>query len=185
VIVAFSTSSEWASVAAISSGGEVLWEGQEHAPRRAGAACLRLLEGIPFAIETASLFAADTGPGSFTGVRVGVILAKTFGYLYDKPVSGANAFDLISPTVAVALPSKKGEYFVRVPGEEPYRTEDLPDGDVLGYGAVFQESRPPHAKRFAALASLLVPTTAEVFVPDYLIQPSISTPKKPYAKRAS
>ncbi len=180
MIVAFSTSSEWASVAAISDAGDVLWEGQEHAPRRAGAACLKLIEQMPFGIETADVFAADTGPGSFTGVRVGVILAKTFGYLYDKPVGGANAFDLIAHDQAVALPSKKGEYFVRKPGEEPYRTQDLPGG-LLGYGAHFPEPSPPHAKNFAAL--LIELTTAEAFLPEYLIQPSISTPKKPYLRR--
>jgi tRNA A37 threonylcarbamoyladenosine modification protein TsaB len=183
VIVAFSTSSEWASVAAISTAGELLWDGQLHAPRAAGAACMKLLEQMPYTLKDASVFAADTGPGSFTGVRVGVILAKTFGYLYDKRVSGADAFDLISAAETVALPSKRGEYFLRVPGEEPYRTETLPLDDVQGYGLAFQNPRPPHAKRFAALARELVLTEAEAFVPEYLIQPSISTPKKPYARR--
>ncbi len=182
MIVAFSTSSEWASVAAIMPDGELLWEGQEHAPRRAGAACLKLVEAMPFSLEDASVFAADTGPGSFTGVRVGVILAKTFAYLYDKPVAGANAFDLIALNSTAALPSKKGEYFVRVPGSEPYRTELLPAG-VRGYGAAFDEPAPPHAKHFAALAASLELTTAEAFIPEYLIQPSISTPKKPYLRR--
>ncbi|MEZ0327518.1 MAG: tRNA (adenosine(37)-N6)-threonylcarbamoyltransferase complex dimerization subunit type 1 TsaB [Fimbriimonas sp.] len=185
MIVAFSTSSEWASVAAISTTGDVLWEGQERAPRRAGAACLKLIESMPLSISDASIFAADIGPGSFTGVRVGVILAKTFGYVYDKPVCGADAFDLISVSDVVALPSKKGEYFVRVPGREPYRTESVQQGPILGYGAAFADPTPPHAKRFGALVSTLAPMLAEAFVPEYLIQPSISTPKKPYARSST
>lgn len=129
-----------------------------------------------------TLFAADIGPGSFTGVRVGVILAKTFGFTYDKPIAGATAFDLISPNQPVALPSKKGEYFLRMPGEELIRTSHLEPraSNLLGYGPDFDAPSHPHAKAFARLLGTLQPTTAMLFTPEYILPPSISQPKKPY-----
>jgi hypothetical protein len=185
VIVAFSTSSPWASVAAISENGVVLWEDAEEAPRRAGAACMAMVERLNerFPLSSCTLFAADIGPGSFTGVRVGVTLAKTFGYVHHQPVAGADSFDLIAHDAVAVLPSKKGEYFVRRPGEAPFRTNELPDEPFLGFGPGIDPSLMPMARRFAFLLDRLEPTTAELFVPEYLIQPSISTPKKPYAQR--
>jgi hypothetical protein len=177
VIVTFSTSSPWASVAAISPGGEVLWQDQRLAPRNASAACFEILQGR--SIEGADLFVADVGPGSFTGVRVGVILAKMFGFLTDRPVAGVTSFDLIDALGLVALPSKKGEYFVRVPGEAPFRTVELPAG-VIGYGDSFEEPRPPDAGNAARLLETLQPMSAEHFLPEYLIEPSISQPKRPF-----
>jgi tRNA A37 threonylcarbamoyladenosine modification protein TsaB len=133
-----------------------------------------------FSLAQATLFAADIGPGSFTGVRVGVILAKTFAYTFDKPVAGASAFDLVSATETVVLPSKKGEYFVRHLGESPELRAEVA-ATTLGYGPTLQIQTPPHAGNFAAILSVLQPTTADKFVPEYLIPPSISQPKKPYA----
>ena len=37
-----------------------------------------------------------TGPGSFTGLRVGIAIANTLGYLLDIPVNGKKA--LVNPT---------------------------------------------------------------------------------------
>ena len=107
MIIAFSTSSAWASVAMVDRRLGVLWSGSEYAPQAASGACLRLLESMVSAtgksLEDAEMFAADIGPGSFTGVRGGVTLAKTFGYLYSRPVAGATSFDLISIAETVVL----------------------------------------------------------------------------------
>jgi hypothetical protein len=119
----------------------------------------------------AEMFAADVGPGSFTGVRVGVMVAKAFSYVYSKPIAGAQAFDLISPTGIAAVPSRKGEWFLREPGKEPARVVELPDGML---------AVEPLASGFSRLVDQLKPTSAAEFVPKYLIEPSISQPKKPF-----
>ncbi len=185
MIIAFSTSSAQASVAAIHRESGLLWQGREHAPQGASGACLRLLEVMGqdagLRIEDAELFAADIGPGSFTGVRVGVTLAKTFGYLYGKPVAGASSFDLISADGVVALPSKKNEFFVRRPGLTPYRTAELPFEPLVGFGPGIEPQTFPDAAGFFELLDRLVAVDAMSFVPEYLIEPSISIPKKPYA----
>ncbi len=185
MILAFSTSSAMISVAAVSENGEVLWSQSRQAPLAASAACLSMLDQMK--LDTgltpadAESFAADMGPGSFTGVRVGVTLAKTFGFLYGKPVAGASSFDLISKTDVVALPSKKGEFFVRRPGQEAIRLTNLPSEGVVGFGPGVEPQVYPSASRFGSIWHDLQLVSATEFVPVYLIEPSISIPKVPYA----
>lgn len=183
MILGISTSSPWASVAVLAPDGSVLWEAQESAPQRAGEACVgmirRMLSDLDVRLEGFELFAADIGPGSFTGVRVGVMLAKSFAWIHGKPVAGADAFDLIAPDRTVVLPSKKGEFFVRRPAEAPYREVEVPT-DAIGYGPGREPSVPPHAARFGALLPRLDRAEPLTFAPAYLIEPSISIPKKAY-----
>lgn len=184
MICAFSTSSPQASVALIGPEGEVLGSGEELAPRAASGACLRLLEGLlqstGMRLNEVSLFVSDLGPGSFTGVKVGVTLAKTLALSVSRQAAGVSSFDLINPLEAVVLPSKRGEWFVRRPGQEPARGAELPEGVFFGYGPGIEEPSYPHAKRFADLITRLEPVEPEFLVPKYLMEPAISVPKQPY-----
>lgn len=188
MIVAFSTSSPRASVALLSPFGELRWAGEEHAPGAASGACIGLLERMQgeagFRLDQATHFASDLGPGGFTGVRVGVTLAKTFAFVHGANALGATSFDLIDPAGLVVIPSKRGEYFVRAPGGEPYRTTELPLGPFSGYGFPDGETY-PNAARFAPLVHRLVPVLPELLLPEYGQEPSISAPKRPYAPRVS
>jgi hypothetical protein len=185
VIVAFSTSSPQTSVAAIDRASGVLWQGHELAPQGASGACMRLLEAFErqtgLKTADAEMFVADIGPGSFTGVRVGVTLAKTFGFLYSRPAAGASSFDLISSDKVVVMPSKKNELFIRRPGFAPIRSAEPPSEPFVGFGPGIEPAVYPDAAGFAALLDRLVETEAMSFVPEYLIEPSISVPKKPFA----
>lgn len=42
--------------------------------------------------------AVSTGPGSFTGIRIGVALAKGLAYALKKPIAGINELDLLANT---------------------------------------------------------------------------------------
>lgn len=59
------------------------------------------------------------GPGSFTGVRVGISAAKAFGMALDIPVYGMNSFDALRLGVRegqrtlCVLESKREEFFVQ------------------------------------------------------------------------
>lgn len=182
--VGFSTSSPWASVAVIATNGDLLWHGSKLAPQAASGACLKLLDQMlaetGLTLEAARLFAADIGPGSFTGVRVGVTLAKTFGFLYGCSVAGASSFDLISVDRVVALPSKKAEFFVRHVGARALRCGELPLGDYVGYGPGIEPQSFPDAQYFKRVIDALEPEDPFAFAPAYLIEPSISIPKRPY-----
>ena len=51
-------------------------------------------------IDDVDLFAVVNGPGSFTGLRIGVSTAKAFAYTLDKPVIGVNTLDYLARSAA-------------------------------------------------------------------------------------
>jgi tRNA A37 threonylcarbamoyladenosine modification protein TsaB len=183
LILVLSTSSPVASVALFRDGEERLASCSREAPMAASGACLKLLDQAlaesGSKLADVRLFVADVGPGSFTGVRVGVTLAKTFAYVLGARAAGVSAFDLISADRLAAIPSRKGEWFVREPGREPYRT-DAPPPDAQGYGAGVLQASFPLAERAGPLLGKLLPADPEALVPTYIAEPSISMPKKPY-----
>ena len=186
MIIAFSTSSPEASVALI-SGVDVLFSASEPANRQAGEVCLRLLEAglreTGRELRAATIFAADLGPGSFTGVRVGIVLAKSFAFAQGVPCIGASSFDLIMRGGSAFVPTRKGEFWLREPGQESRRTHELPQTSV-GYGAEDRPSQFPGAERLAEFWSELPLLAAEALLPEYMAEPNISTPKKPYKTSA-
>ncbi len=79
-------------------------------------------------IEAIDLYAAVTGPGSFTGVRIGVSTVKGMAHGAGKPCMGIDALEAlaagVAPTDAVICP-----------------IQDARAGQV--YGAVFEAGMPP------------------------------------------
>jgi tRNA threonylcarbamoyladenosine biosynthesis protein TsaB len=71
---------------------------------------------LPGQIE---LVAVATGPGSFTGLRIGVTTAKTLAYAVSCEVMGVNTLEAIAQAVPLEVPSfsvvvdaQRGELFV-------------------------------------------------------------------------
>lgn len=66
------------------------------------------------------------GPGSFTGIRLGIAYAKGLAMGLNIPVVGISAFDLYlaaTPDAFVAIDSGRGDFFVAAPGLEPCTME--------------------------------------------------------------
>ena len=66
------------------------------------------------------------GPGSFTGIRLGIAYAKGLGMGLNIPVVGISAFDLYlaaTPDAFVAIDSGRGDFFVAANGLEPQTME--------------------------------------------------------------
>lgn len=76
----------------------------------------------------------DCGPGSFTGVRVGIAAARALGFGWGVPVRGYSSMSLIAamtasedaPSIAVAIIGGHGEIFVQRFAADPIAPlEDL------------------------------------------------------------
>jgi tRNA threonylcarbamoyladenosine biosynthesis protein TsaB len=78
-----------------------------------------LLRAADLAIEDIGGFAVAAGPGSFTGIRIGLSTVKSLAFASGKPVAavstlGALALKLVHPQVRLICPildAKKGEIY--------------------------------------------------------------------------
>lgn len=177
MIVVISTSSPMASVAVYEAKGELLHADIAEAKQNGSAVCLGFIDSFGIELSAVHGFVADTGPGSFTGVRVGVMLAKTLAWSHGVPAAGISSFDLIDAEGIVSLPGRRGEWLRRLPGEEPKVEIEFAG---TGYGSGSPMTNYPNAARAGKLIGHLRWVSAMELMPDYILSPSISTPKKPY-----
>ncbi len=118
LLLAFDTATETASVALVRD-GDVLGE----RPSRA----VRVLDDVEALLADAGLGSADvggivvgTGPGSYTGLRMGLVTARTLAIALGVPVAGVSTLDALAagaPGAVPVLDGKRGEVFTLVGGE--------------------------------------------------------------------
>ena len=173
--VVLSSSSPTASVAVFDAKGDLIAKDAAQAHMKASGTLLFLLDkclqSVNAQMTDVRLFVADVGPGSFTGVKVCVTMAKSLAFACRVPVAGVSAFDLVDRERTVALPSKKGEWYVRTPGKDPTIETSVPDDGAVGVE--------PMAERAGPLVAKLQSMRPEQLVPLYVAEPSISKPRDP------
>jgi tRNA threonylcarbamoyladenosine biosynthesis protein TsaB len=149
VILSFDTATDVAT-ACLSTRGEVRAESAT-AGRSVGAQHLlgdvhTLLEEAGLDLGEVGTIVAGTGPGTFTGLRIGLATARALGFALGVPVLGVSTLDALLRPAAVdvaCIDARRGEVFCAGAGIEPgARTPQelaaiLPPGAVVaGDGAV-------------------------------------------------
>lgn len=125
--------------------------------------------------ERPARIAVDVGPGGFTSVRAALALGKALSWAWGIPLGALSSFDLVSTSLSVAIPAKKGTWWLRAAGTQPLLVTD-PAGAV-GYRLAGGEDRFPYAGAAALLLASVAWTDPAAVMPAYLAEPSISMPK--------
>ena len=139
--LAFDTATDVATAALVRD-GHVIGE------RRSRA--VRILEDVDGLLADAELAADDvdalvvgTGPGSYTGLRMGLITARTLAFSLSVPVAGVSTLAALAagtPGAVPVLDARRGEVFTLSDGEPRVRRpEELavePGALYVGDGAV-------------------------------------------------
>jgi tRNA threonylcarbamoyladenosine biosynthesis protein TsaB len=153
--------------------------------------------------------AAGVGPGPFTGLRVGLVTARTLGFVLDVPVYGVCSLDVlaaeavdsgaVSTGFVVATDARRKEVYLarydadggRLDGPVVGKPAELATEDwVVGQGGVLYPDAFPHragppAPSAGWLARVVAEERAELRDPEplYLRRPDAATPHAP--KRVS
>jgi tRNA threonylcarbamoyladenosine biosynthesis protein TsaB len=159
-ILAVDTSSERGSVC-IQENGEILGEVRlrrsvQHSDRLFRSVDF-LFRYAPFGLPDIDLFVAARGPGSFTGLRVGLAAMEAFAAAHDKPGAGVSTLEAVAwrcgvreQFIAPVIDARRGEVYgalyrrdssevlteVRPPAVMPpeHWFGSLPDSEILFCG---------------------------------------------------
>ncbi len=98
-ILAVDTSTAFGTVA-ILEGGALVVEKVIHTQQTHNRTLLglidKILEEVGITIKDIDCFASGIGPGSFTGIRIGLTTIKTLAWTLGKPVYGASSLDILA-----------------------------------------------------------------------------------------
>ena len=111
-IVAIETSGRYGSAAALDGDssearliGQTVLGGDQRTAQSLAPALRDLLADVGWSLKSIELVAVAVGPGSFTGLRIGVTTAKTLAYALGANVVGVNTLVALAALAAQAPPS--------------------------------------------------------------------------------
>jgi len=212
MLLTFDTATPLVTVA-LHDGDDVVAELVSERPLQHGEQLAPLIERVlretGLVRQDLTAIGVGIGPGPFTGLRVGLVTARTLGFVLELPVYGVCTLDVLAVEAAdtgavgeefvVATDARRREVYlasydaagVRLDGPVVGKAADhATDRPVVGEGAVlYPESFPqragPTQPSAGWLARVIAEERAELHDPEplYLRRPDAATPGTP--KRVS
>jgi len=210
VLLAFDTATPFVTVA-LHDGEDVVAERRSSERMKHGEQLAPLIEAVMadarLVRQDLTAISVGVGPGPFTGLRVGLVTARTLAFVLEIPVYGVCSLDVIAVQAAgqigedfvVATDARRKEVYLasyddrgrRLDGPEVVRPADAAsDLPVAGEGAVlypdaFPDRRAPELPSAGWLARAVAEELAELRDPEplYLRRPDAVAPAAP--KRVS
>jgi tRNA threonylcarbamoyl adenosine modification protein YeaZ len=213
VLLAFDTATPYVTVA-LHDGDDVVAERRSEQRMKHGEQLAPLIEGVladaGIVRQDLTAIAVGVGPGPFTGLRVGLVTARTLAFVLEIPVYGVCSLDVLAVQAAhgpdpigtdfvVATDARRKEVYLasyddlgrRLDGPDVIRPADAATGlPVVGEGAelypdAFPDPREPALPSAGWLARAVAEELAELRDPEpmYLRRPDAVAPGFP--KRVS
>jgi tRNA threonylcarbamoyl adenosine modification protein YeaZ len=214
VLLAFDTATPYVTVALhdgdVEGEQSVVAERRSHERMRHGEQLAPLIQAVlddaGIVRQDLTAVAVGIGPGPFTGLRVGLVTARTLGFVLDLPVYGVCSLDAIALEAAwgsrpvgsdfsVATDARRKEVYLaayddqgrRLDGPDVVRPADVAtDRPVAGEGGVlypdaFPDRREPALPSAGWLARAVAEELAELHDPEpmYLRRPDAVAPGLP------
>lgn len=114
MLLSFDTATELVSVA-LHDGDDVVAERASDLPMKHGEQLAPLIAAVMADVgvvrQDLTAVAAGVGPGPFTGLRVGLVTARTLGFVLEIPVYGVCSLDVIA-VEAVETGTVEGDFLV-------------------------------------------------------------------------
>jgi len=142
-VLALETSGVHGAVACF-GGNELLREiplpADQRSARVLAPTIAEILSEVSWNPRDIDLIAVTTGPGSFTGLRVGVTTAKTLAYATDSQTIGVNTLDVVAhqagqaggeAPVHVVMDAQRKQFFWAIYERDEISNERIPNEPIL------------------------------------------------------